>query len=203
MAAIVVPFRGAGAKLRLGPLGEGARRALALAMLGDVLAAAAATGETTLVSDDADAHRLAHEVRARVVADPGRGQGEAVAAALAALPPGAVLVVNADLPCALPEDLRVLLAATPAAGLALVPAADGTTNALGLRAATLFAPLFGTGSARRFRRHAESRGAEVVEVGLPNLADDVDTLADLRRLHGRVGPRTRAALATLPTGLAA
>jgi hypothetical protein len=30
----------------------------------------------------------------------------------------------------------------------------------------------------------------VIEV--PNLADDVDTLADLERLAGRLGPRTRA-----------
>ena len=37
---------------------------------------------------------------------------------------------------------------------------------------------------------------------IPNLADDVDTLADLERLDGLVGPNTAAALAALRTGSA-
>jgi hypothetical protein len=32
-------------------------------------------------------------------------------------------------------------------------------------------------------------------VELPSLVDDVDTLEDVRRLDGRVGPRTQMALA--------
>ena len=45
-----------------------------------------------------------------------------------------ILIVNADVPCVVPDDLRALLAATPAGGIALVEALDGTTNALGLSA---------------------------------------------------------------------
>ena len=45
MAAIVVPFRGAGGKQRLGPLTDDEREALALAMLEDVLAACRAVGD--------------------------------------------------------------------------------------------------------------------------------------------------------------
>jgi hypothetical protein len=33
---------------------------------------------------------------------------------------------------------------------------------------------------------------------VPNLADDIDTVADLQRLHLRLGPRSQMALASLP-----
>src|SRR5207253_10181663 len=111
-----------------------------------------------------------------------RGQGAAVAAGLelaartGALPP--FLVVNADLPCVKARDLLALAGAIPAGGLALVPAADGTTNALALSSHELFTPLYGPGSAKRFAALAPSRVLEV-----PNLIDDVDTADDLERLH--------------------
>jgi 2-phospho-L-lactate guanylyltransferase len=202
MPTIVVPFRGEGAKLRLAPLEPSDRRALALAMLGDVLAACRVTGPTTVVTDDAQAERLARSLGATPLADPGGGQGAAVAAALARLE-GPVLVVNADVPCAVPHDLRALLAAAPPDGFALVQAADGTTNALALPRPQLFRPLYGPGSAARFRRHAEAQGVDAVPAAIPNLTDDVDTLADLRRLQLRAGPRTQAALARLGPRLAA
>jgi 2-phospho-L-lactate guanylyltransferase len=201
MTRIVVPFRGSGAKLRLAPLGERERHELALAMLGDVLAAATVLGDVTVVTDDADASALARDVGARSLDDPGEGQGAAVAAALEGVEPGAILVVNADLPCAVPHDLRALQRATPAGGLAYVPAADGTTNALGLPGGELFAPLYGPGSAARFRAHAGELGVTALAVVVPNLVDDVDTVDDLRRLGLRVGPRTQVAISTL--GLAA
>ncbi len=109
-----------------------------------------------------------------------------------------MLVVNADLPCVVPVDLRALLAAIPAHGLALVEALDGTTNALGLSAPEVFAPLYGPDSASRFR----ALPVETVAVGCPNLAEDVDTLDDLERLQLRCGPRTQAALAALSAGTA-
>ena len=165
MATIVIPFRPNG-KSRL----SGSGPELARAMLEDVLAAC-------------------RPVAATVVADAEGGQGEAVQAALAGLD-GPVAVVNADLPCAKPEDVERLLAATPPDGLALVEAPDGTTNALSLAHASLFVPLYGPGSAERFRAAAPSR-ALVIE----NLADDVDTPQDLVRLADRLGPNTRAALA--------
>ena len=87
-------------------------------------------------------------------------------------------------------------------GLALVEAADGTTNAIGLSAADVFAPLYGSGSAARFRDHASRLGVDVVRVELPGLAEDVDTFADLERLAPRCGARTRACLAELAGALA-
>jgi 2-phospho-L-lactate guanylyltransferase len=172
MAVVVVPFRGPGGKSRLG-LGD----ELAVAMLDDVLAAAEAVGST------------------RVARGPG-GQGAAVAAELEQLPDAPVLVVNADLPCATPRDLLTLLGSMPAGGVALVEAADGTTNALALSSPRQFAPLYGRGSAARFRDHARRLGVDCATVPIPNLVDDVDTADDLARLEGRLGAHTHAVAAT-------
>jgi 2-phospho-L-lactate guanylyltransferase (CobY/MobA/RfbA family) len=133
---------------------------------------------------------VAVEVGVAALDDPGGGQGRAVAHALALVPVAPALVVNADLPCVVPDDLRALEAAIPPGGLALVPAADGTTNALGLADPSLFRPLYGPGSAHRFRALATAATVELL-----SLVDDVDTLDDLARLEERVGPRTQMALA--------
>jgi 2-phospho-L-lactate guanylyltransferase (CobY/MobA/RfbA family) len=151
-------------------------------MLDDVLAAAGPVGDV-------------------LVAEREGGQGAAVEAALRDVDRGPVLVVNADLPCARPRDLLTLLGALPERGLALVAAADGTTNALALAAPHLFAPLYGPGSAERFLARAERLQVPAAVAAIPNLADDVDTLADLDRLEDRLGPHTAAALQALRTGL--
>src|SRR5438132_253741 len=61
MPAIVVPFRGAEGKSRLHE-SRRMRRTLALAMLGDVLAACSAVGETTVVTADGEARGLAADL---------------------------------------------------------------------------------------------------------------------------------------------
>jgi 2-phospho-L-lactate guanylyltransferase (CobY/MobA/RfbA family) len=181
MPTVVVPFRGETAKQRLAPAPHDVRAGLAQSMLEDVLAAAEPVG-TVLVADRAG------------------GQGEAVEHALRDVEPGPVLVVNADLPCARPRDLLTLLGALPEGGLALVEAADGTTNALALASPHLFAPVYGPGSAERFVARAERLGVAVVLAAIPNLVDDVDTLDDLERLEGRLGAHTAAALGALRAG---
>jgi 2-phospho-L-lactate guanylyltransferase (CobY/MobA/RfbA family) len=148
-----------GGKTRLGV------PALAQAMLEDVLEACAAVGPT-------------------VVADAPGGQGPAVVAALAELS-GPVLIVNSDLPGARPRELERLLATAPA----LVEARDGTTNALALVDADDFEPLYGPGSAARFRA---ALGAAALD--LSGLRDDVDTWEDLERILTRAGRHTRQAL---------
>jgi 2-phospho-L-lactate guanylyltransferase len=183
MASVVVPFRAAAAKRRLA-LPEDQRADLVHSMLADVLAAAVAVGPTVLVTEEdaVRARALASEHGAEVVDDPRRGQGEAVAAALAVAPEWPVLVVNADLPTAQPRDLLALLGAMPPDGVAIAPAEDGTTNALALSRPGLFAPLYGPGSAERFREYAEALGAEVVDLEVPALAEDVDTVEAFEQL---------------------
>jgi 2-phospho-L-lactate/phosphoenolpyruvate guanylyltransferase len=196
VVVVVIPFAGPEGKTRLHE-SRRVRRALGQAMFCDVLSACVSVGRTRVVTPDEDAAADALEAGAETVADPGGGQGAAVQAALEGLGPGGILVVNADVPCVVPHDLRSLLAATPAGSLALVEALDGTTNALSLPALEAFAPLYGPGSADRFRAHATSLGLEAVRIALPNLADDVDTMEDLTRLGLRAGPRTQACLAEL------
>jgi 2-phospho-L-lactate guanylyltransferase (CobY/MobA/RfbA family) len=118
-----------------------------------------------------------------VVETPG-GQGAALAAALERLD-GPVTIVNSDLPCATAAELAELTAAAPA----LVAADDGTTNALALRDARDFEPLYGDGSAARFESRLGAR-----RLDLPGLRDDVDTWEDLERVRLRVGKHTRAYL---------
>ena len=201
MASVVVPFR-AGGKKRLEPAPLDVRHDLALAMLADVLGAAVAVGETVLVTNDAAAARTGTALGARVVGDPGGGQGAAVEAGLEATGPGPLLVVNADVPCAQPRDLLALLGALPDGGIAVAAASDGTTNALALTAPHLFEPAYGPASAARFLARAGERGIDARLAVIPNLADDVDTLADLERLESRVGFRTAAALGGLHAELA-
>ena len=175
--AIVIPYRG-DAKRRLP---SSLRAAVAVAMLGDVVEAAAQVGRVLVVTDDASVV----PGDAEVVGDPGEGLGAAVAAGLSRVREHA-LVVNADLPAATPAALRRLAEA----GLALVEAPDGTTNALSLPDPGMYAALYGPGSASRFRAHAG-----FATVRIPELEIDVDSDADLERLDARIGSRTRALLA--------
>lgn len=150
-------------------------------MLGDVVEAALDVGPVFVVTDDP----AVVPVGAEVVPDPGGGLGVAVVAGLASVA-GHALVVNADLPGATAAAMRRLAQA----GLALVEALDGSTNALSLPDPGAFAPLYGPGSADRFRAHAPFATASI-----PELEADVDSDADLERIAVRLGPRTRALLA--------
>jgi len=174
---IVVPYR-ADAKRRLP---AAIRAGAAVAMLGDVVAAAQEVGRVLVVTDDV----LVVPPGVEIVPDPGEGLGAAVTEGLNRAN-GHTLVVNADLPCATPDAIRRL----GSAGLALVQAEDGTTNALSLPDPAVFAPLYGPDSATRFRAHAP-----FATVAIPELEADVDTGEDLERLALLLGPRTRALLA--------
>jgi 2-phospho-L-lactate guanylyltransferase (CobY/MobA/RfbA family) len=75
-----------------------------------------------------------------------------------------------------------LLGAMPEGGIALAPARDGTTNALALARPGLFQPLYGPGSAKRFLAQAEKEGIPAIELVVPGLALDVDTVAHFEQL---------------------
>jgi 2-phospho-L-lactate guanylyltransferase (CobY/MobA/RfbA family) len=157
----VIPYRSIG-KTRLGDSG------LAAAMVSDVADACRAAGADDVV----------------IVGEPG-GQGEAIRGALSAHS-GPVTIVNADVPCATPDELRRLSASAPA----IVPARDGTTNAIALQDAQHFVPLYGPGSAERY---AVALQAERLD--LAGLRDDIDTWDDLERVRDRVGSNTERYLA--------
>jgi 2-phospho-L-lactate guanylyltransferase (CobY/MobA/RfbA family) len=167
MATVIIPFRVDDPKRRLAPLPAEARREIAWAMFVDVWCACSVVAEPVLAGL------------------PG-SQQEAVLESLRHLY-GPIAIVNADLPCAHPTDIQALLEAAPA----YVAAADGTTNALSLPGPEWFRPLYGPGSAARFRELG------LRELQLPNLADDVDTVDDLERVGDRIGTRTREALDAL------
>jgi 2-phospho-L-lactate guanylyltransferase (CobY/MobA/RfbA family) len=147
-------------------------------------------GKTRLSDPQLAAAMLAdvQEVARNALVVRGRGgQGKAVADALAGLQ-GPVTIVNSDLPCITRRELEQLTAAAPA----LVAGDDGTTNALALRDAGDFEPLYGPGSAARFERQLGVR-----RLDLPGLRDDVDTWDDLERVRERVGRNTREYLKEL------
>lgn len=142
----------------------------------------------TRLGDERLARAMLADVQAAVgdalVVDRPGGQGTAIAAALADLS-GPVTIVNSDVPCVTASELAELTAAAPA----LVAAPDGTTNAISLRDARDFEPLYGEGSAARFQRRLGAR-----RLDLPGLRDDIDTWEDLERVRERVGANTRAYL---------
>ena len=119
MPVVVVPYRG-DSKRRLP---ASIRAAVAVAMLGDVVAAAGEVGRVLVVTDDAGVVPAGVEV----VADPGEGLSAAVAVRACA---GRRARARRQRRPAVRDaggDRRLA-----AAGLALVEAADGTTNALSL-----------------------------------------------------------------------
>ena len=193
----VKPLRGA--LRRLTPaLDAPVRRELQVAMLTDVLAAAAGArelaGEIVATSDPA-ARGMAEAIAgARVVPDhdPPRGMNAAVVRgleAVAAAGAEGALVLTADLPLARPEDLdAVVLAAPPGPSATIAPSWDGTgTNAMLLRPPAALTPRLGLAGLARHLAQAARRGVPVTRVDLPDLALDIDTPRDLAELMARGG----------------
>jgi len=212
-AAILPVKRFASAKQRLEEgLTPGARRALAEAMVSDVLRAlrhAGSVDEVVVVTAEPAVQALAGVEGARVVDEPVEaGQSAAATLGIAALDEGVqlVLLVPGDCPALDPAELDALLDRPAAAGgeVVVVPDRHGTgTNALVLAPPTAISPAFGPGSRERHERLAAEAGmaCEVREPG--TLLLDVDTGEDLDALraalaagHGQAG-HTRGLLGRL------
>jgi 2-phospho-L-lactate guanylyltransferase len=153
-----------------GVLDEDARGDLVLFLLRRVVNACHEAGlEVCVVSPDAEVHAAARALGADALDDGGRDLSASVGLALErhASAPG-VVVLAADLPHVTAADVRELIA--HAQPLALVAAADGTTNAIAASPPAAFRPSYGPGSAAR---HGGTR------LRLVGIERDVDTPDDL------------------------
>src|SRR5262249_46342563 len=109
-----------------------------------------------------------------------------------------VAIVAGDLPLLEAGDVRALLAAAPARGVAIGRATDGGTNALCLRPPDLFVPSFGApASASVPAGRAAAAGAPAVVIARQGLALDLATPADVEAalaagLDGTIGELLRA-----------
>jgi 2-phospho-L-lactate guanylyltransferase len=196
---VVIPVKGtASAKSRLGASPE-----LALAIALDTVAAVLSLvpelveGPTVIVVTSATIAPQFQALGARVVVDAGAGLSDAVAQGIADAGNGPVAVLLGDVPALRTEELAAALALAAEHPLAFVPDADnvGTVLITALHAADHL-PAFGA------RSRLAHRAAGYVELDLPldsGLRRDVDTTEQLAALGARVGPRTRAALATPAT----
>ena len=208
------------AKQRLaGLLSAAERRALCLAMLEDVLGAlrAARRLDGILVfSPDEDALAMSRRLGVAAVREPrGRGQSEAVAAALPlcrARGATTVLTIPVDTPLLTGEDVDALIdfwqeSALPPPSAVIVPSADGTgTNALLLTPPEALPPRFGPDSLARHVREAGQRAVAHRLFSLPRLALDVDSPADLATFLAAAGRAPQGGTRTyehlLRTGIA-
>jgi 2-phospho-L-lactate guanylyltransferase len=200
------------AKQRLGRfVAEPLRLALAEAMVGDVLAALAATeglAATIVVTREPRAEQAARAAGAVVVMDQAEaGQSAAATAGIAhALSEGfeRVLCVPGDCPALNPTELTALLDGQQPE-VVVLPDRHGTgTNGLLLSPPEAIEPSFGPGSCERHIALAAAVGARWRVHAVPSLSLDVDTGEDLaalrdalERSEGRA-PRTRAVLGSPP-----
>lgn len=178
------------AKRRLGTTGmsDGMRRALAEAMVTDVLIAlrrSQRVDATLVVTGEPAAEALAGGYDAQTVVDPeDRGHTAAALRGIdAALRMGAarVLLVPGDCPALNPKEVDALLE-RPVRDreVVVVPDRHGNgTNALLLTPPDVMDPSFGPGSRERHERLAAEAGAACEVLDVPTHALDVDTLADL------------------------
>jgi 2-phospho-L-lactate guanylyltransferase len=196
------------AKQRLAAgLGRERRRALAAAMVADVLEAigeARTVERTIVVSGDPRAQELAAEAGAEVVPDPGdAGHVEAALAGIAraeAEGAGCVVLVAGDCPLLDPRELDRLLTGVPERYVGIVPDRHGTgTNALALSPPNAIVPAFGEGSCARHVAAAREAGVAFGVEELASLGLDLDTPADIvaltRALAARPGRGRRTAKA--------
>lgn len=194
---ILVPVKNLeNAKERLSPvLSRAERRALAEAMLQDVLAALAAVNHHTrvgVVSSDPLAVALAERYGFTLIPDPANlGESDAIAHATEhciARGEDSTLVIPGDIPLVQAEDIEQVLAAAPAQGSVLVPGWDGRgSNAVLRRPAGLFPLRFGNDSFQPHLRAAQATGMPCVVLRLPRLGLDVDNSADLAQLLAAEG----------------
>lgn len=196
---MLVPLRADGKSRLAEALDAGTRRALAEAMLADVVAATRSAGLTriVLVAGGPPARAAGRRLGLDVVDDPDDGAGLDAALLHAGRRVGGdTLVLAADLPALGRDDVTALIEApTP---VVVAPTRGGGTAALLRRPDGCLAPAYGIGSAARHLAAATAAGLTALIIDRPGLAHDVDRPEDLVVPTGLVlGPATAAVLAEL------
>jgi 2-phospho-L-lactate guanylyltransferase len=176
------------AKQRLSDgLTPGVRRALAEAMLTDVLLAlrrSDGVDEVVVVTAEPAAEAIARGYGARVAHDP-HEDGQSIAAMIGLRELDDVdcaLLVPGDCPALDASEIDALLRSVAQVDEAIVviPDRHGTgTNGLVLRPPDAIVPAFGPGSRERHEELAGAAGLPARVEALPSLVMDVDTVADL------------------------
>ena len=201
MNAALIPVRSiAGAKQRLaGCLDDERRRALALAMLEDMVAALTAAtriDRIVVVSSDADLLRHARRCGAEALEEgPARGLNGAVTFAASELAKQGVarlLVIPGDVPLVDPFEIDALFEVDAARyPVIVVPSSSATgTNGLVLTLPAAIDFVFEGESLAAYRTECRRRTVEMLILGLEGFAVDIDTPADLANLPERSGYRT-------------
>jgi 2-phospho-L-lactate guanylyltransferase len=199
---VVIPVKEtSAAKQRLAPvLPADLRRALALAMLEDVLAAVAhvpGLDGRLVVTTDPEAVRLATRYDCACITEGADdGHSEAVAAAVWRLVRErrrTMLTVPGDIPLVTSAEISQLIAAhRPPPSFTIAPSRDERGSNAILMSPPDAVPLrFGENSFFPHLAAAEERGIAPSVVRLPGIALDIDNPADLAHF-ARLGSQTRA-----------
>ena len=194
---ILIPVKNlASAKQRLAAiLEQQTRTELARAMLRDVLETLAGwrnCPEVGIVTSDPFALQLAQKFQFTVIADNNnRSETDAIEIATRYCESHGIddsLVIPGDIPLIQSWELEEIVAAAPAEGSVLIPAADGRgTNAIWRRPANLFPARFGNDSFKPHHAAALATGKPCVVISLPGIALDVDNPSDLHALAAAPG----------------
>jgi 2-phospho-L-lactate guanylyltransferase len=200
--SVVIPVKVlAIAKSRLAGLDDADRRALALAMAADTVAAAIScplVGAVVVVSDDPAVAAEVSPLGAVATADtPGAGLNRALTAgaeyAAERWPGHGLAALLADLPALSARELTAALTPAAAEAQAFVADAAGSgTTLYTARQGKQFMPRFGP---RSRTLHQQAGAIELNPPGIAGLRQDVDTLADLRAAAAIGLGRRTAALA--------
>ncbi len=185
-------------------LNAGTRRALAEAMVSDVLHAlrrCERVDKVVVVTGESGAEALARAYDAEAITDDDRGHSHAARSGVDwALERGfdRALLVPGDCPALDPRELDELIGgAASAPDVVIVPDRHGTgTNALLLAPPDAIAPSFGPGSRERHEQAADAAGARWRIAEPRSLVLDVDTAEDLDALRAALGARTGGAAHT-------
>ena len=142
-----------------------------------------------VVSDDEGVLAEAASRGLDAARDAGVGLNQAIEDALALVQrrgAESAFVIPSDVPLARPADIQDLLDTGATSDVVLVPSgADGGTNGLFMRPPNLLRPRFGSASLQAHLAAAEEAGSRCSVLPLVNLALDLDTIDDARRLVER------------------